>query len=307
MIESLHESDSVLNNRPEDTSTQYLATGFSVFIFATTPLNVAMVVIGLMYKKECPLDERLPRYLLFGGIAGLTIVLVRISLVIAVRNVDWTKRPKAPAGLNMARSTMYLFILFIFIWNLHGSFLLFSSHPELNDKTSSSYCEALVIKFSYIWFTIFDIATITSILIWLISLIMGCMDPDFLIIAGIPPPSFLLKKRHSDTELILQDTTTNFENDKFKKIYIMNQLDLHHNKPYDIEKGKLDKNKTFSTPGRGDTRDDSSKIIRKMPSFSESRRGSCVSTVIITPPQRLNEDETESKKIFTLTAVDDAA
>ncbi|CAB4054124.1 unnamed protein product [Lepeophtheirus salmonis] len=196
------------------------------------------------------------------------------SLVIAVRNVDWTKRPKAPAGLNMARSTMYLFILFIFIWNLHGSFLLFSSHPELNDKTSSSYCEALVIKFSYIWFTIFDIATITSILIWLISLIMGCMDPDFLIIAGIPPPSFLLKKT-----------------------------------PYPTisKRGNWIKTKLLVRQEEEILGMIVAKLYEKMPSFSESRRGSCVSTVIITPPQRLNEDETESKKIFTLTAVDDAA
>lgn len=58
------------------------ASTLTYALFLALPVNVAMVAIGFINKNACPLDARIPRYLVFGGLAGLVACLLRIIVVL---------------------------------------------------------------------------------------------------------------------------------------------------------------------------------------------------------------------------------
>ena len=53
------------------------AKAVSCVIYLTFPVHAAMMVVGFLHKDNCPADVRLPRFLFFGGLAGLMAVLLR--------------------------------------------------------------------------------------------------------------------------------------------------------------------------------------------------------------------------------------
>ena len=56
------------------------AKAVSYVIYLTFPVHAAMMVVGFLHKDHCPVDVRLPRFLFFGGLAGLMAVLLRLDL-----------------------------------------------------------------------------------------------------------------------------------------------------------------------------------------------------------------------------------
>ena len=53
------------------------ARAVSYVIYLTFPVHAAMMAVGFIHKERCPADVRLPRFLFFGGLAGLMAVLLR--------------------------------------------------------------------------------------------------------------------------------------------------------------------------------------------------------------------------------------
>ena len=53
------------------------ARAVSYVIYLTFPVHAAMMAVGFIHKDRCPADVRLPRFLFFGGLAGLMAVLLR--------------------------------------------------------------------------------------------------------------------------------------------------------------------------------------------------------------------------------------
>ena len=49
----------------------------SYVIYLTFPVHAAMMAVGFLHKDDCRVDVRLPRFLFFGGLAGLMAVLLR--------------------------------------------------------------------------------------------------------------------------------------------------------------------------------------------------------------------------------------
>ena len=50
------------------------------------------LILGFLHKDSCPVDVRLPRYLFFGGLAGLMAILLKIILVLSWRNITNGKK-----------------------------------------------------------------------------------------------------------------------------------------------------------------------------------------------------------------------
>ena len=54
---------------------------FTSSLVALLPIYISMMVIGFLYKDECPADVRIPHYLFFGGIAGLIGASMRLLMM----------------------------------------------------------------------------------------------------------------------------------------------------------------------------------------------------------------------------------
>ncbi len=54
--------------------------GITYLVYLTAPVNVAMLCVGFAHRNDCPADVRLPRYLFFGGLAGVMAALLRIIM-----------------------------------------------------------------------------------------------------------------------------------------------------------------------------------------------------------------------------------
>ncbi len=62
--------------------------GITYLLYLTAPINVVMVTVGFLYRGDCPGDVRLPRYLFFGGLAGLMATLLRIVMELKWRSMN---------------------------------------------------------------------------------------------------------------------------------------------------------------------------------------------------------------------------
>ena len=60
---------------------EVFARAISYLMYFTFPLHAAMIGVGFVHKDDCPVDVRVPRYLFFGGLAGLMAVLLRLVMV----------------------------------------------------------------------------------------------------------------------------------------------------------------------------------------------------------------------------------
>ncbi len=66
--------------------------GTTYLLYLTAPINVVMVAIGFLHRADCPIDIRLPRYLFFGGLAGLMATLLRVVMECKWRSVAKNQR-----------------------------------------------------------------------------------------------------------------------------------------------------------------------------------------------------------------------
>lgn len=52
-------------------------------MYFSFPLHVAMLVVGIIHRDACPINPRIPWYLIFGGLAGILSVALRIIMIMA--------------------------------------------------------------------------------------------------------------------------------------------------------------------------------------------------------------------------------
>ena len=64
-------------------------------MYLSFPLNIAMVIVGIVHRNDCPVNTRITWYLVFGGAAGIISVVLKVIMVIA-----WScKRRRSEKGL----------------------------------------------------------------------------------------------------------------------------------------------------------------------------------------------------------------
>ena len=73
----------------------------------------------------------------------------------------------------MVRTVMYIFLLFVIIWNINATFHIFSFDPNTTDVDSELYCHPIVYHFSYVLILVFDIIVGIAVGIWILAIIAG--------------------------------------------------------------------------------------------------------------------------------------
>ena len=79
----------------------------------------------------------------------------------------------------MVRCVMYLSVGTVFIWNARVTSNILALNPNANnmdlgsDASNNDHCDATVYNFSYILIIFFNVVSLSSIAIWLASIISG--------------------------------------------------------------------------------------------------------------------------------------
>jgi len=143
-------------------------------------------VVGSIHREECPVNKRIPWYLILGGLAGTLSVVLRIITDLAWNcslnssnkgvKVDPSSHPK----LSMVRAVEYLFRLFVIAWNLTATFHIYNVKPNCHDQSSQSYCHPAPYYLAFVLVILFDVLIAIVIFIWISSLVIGMLKPEMI-------------------------------------------------------------------------------------------------------------------------------
>jgi hypothetical protein len=152
-------------------------------MYLTLPLHVAMLTVGFIHRDECPVNRRIPWYLMFGGAAGIMTVVLRILMIVAwscIRgsNKNIKYHPAHHPALAMVRAVTYLFRLFVVAWNISATFHIYKVVPVFNDPTSPLYCQLDTYYLAYVLVILFDVFSAIVIIVWLSALVAGICLPE---------------------------------------------------------------------------------------------------------------------------------
>ena len=131
-------------------------------------LAAIQIVIGWHYKDSCPVNWRIPNYLLVAGAVGLGALLVSIVQLIIAQ--CWKgPAPDSVVGAMIVAAAcsacvFLVFILFmtlfLFGWFIPGCVWDFSAWNQVlyTNEEESNYCDPVLYRFSY-WLLFVSILT----------------------------------------------------------------------------------------------------------------------------------------------------
>merc|ERR1719361_1444187 len=100
-------------------------------MYLSFPLNIAMVIVGIVHRHDCPVNTRITWYLV------LKVIMVMAWSCMRKRSEKGLKYdPVAHPALAMVRAVNYLFRLFVIAWNLVATFHIYSVVPDFTDPNS---------------------------------------------------------------------------------------------------------------------------------------------------------------------------
>ncbi|KAK4881134.1 hypothetical protein RN001_004453 [Aquatica leii] len=108
---------------------------YSVSLAVLLCLNITMLVIGILQKDDCPIQNKIPLYLLVAGAVGLlSKILPFINRKFDFYYVD---------------VLVLLLYLFEFMWIVLGSIWVNSIYPPNFDPSAEEFCNKTVYLFSF--------------------------------------------------------------------------------------------------------------------------------------------------------------
>ncbi|KAF5304276.1 hypothetical protein FQA39_LY09803 [Lamprigera yunnana] len=102
-------------------------TKCSMFLVVVLSLNIAVLVVGVIKKDDCPIQDKIPLYLIVVGSMGLLSKF--LSLV--NRYLEWC----------LVYVLMFVLYLFEFIWVILGSVWIYSIYQPNFDPSAGEYCD----------------------------------------------------------------------------------------------------------------------------------------------------------------------
>ena len=81
--------------------------------------------------------------------------------------------PKSHPGLNMVRVVMYMFFVFMIMWNVNAALHVFSDVPNLIDDRSGDYCHPTVYYMSFVLVILFVSLAGAFLVLWTLAIIAG--------------------------------------------------------------------------------------------------------------------------------------
>ncbi|KAK4881131.1 hypothetical protein RN001_004450 [Aquatica leii] len=107
----------------------------SVSLVVFLCLNIAMLVVGILRKDDCPIQNKIPLYLLVAGAVGLMSKI----LPFINRKFDF-------CCVDVLVSLLYLFE---FVWIILGSVWIYSIYPPNFDPSAGEFCNKTVYLLSF--------------------------------------------------------------------------------------------------------------------------------------------------------------
>jgi len=155
-------------------------------LYLSFPLYVAMMVVGSIHREECPVNKRIPWYLILGGLAGILSVVLRIIMDFAwncsIKSSDKGVKvvPGSHPALSMVGAVHYLFRLFVIAWNLTATFHIYNVKPTFDDASSLSYCHPSPYYLAFVLVILFDVLIAIVLFIWISALLAGILKPEMI-------------------------------------------------------------------------------------------------------------------------------
>lgn len=118
----------------------------TIFMVILLAIPLTMIILGAIYKDQCPVQRLIPIYLIVSGSCYLVKNL--IDLCIRYKSSDEEEQH----GHTPMNSFSRLLGCFLFGFFIAGNVWIYSNYPPSSDETSSMYCHPVVYYFAF-WIT----------------------------------------------------------------------------------------------------------------------------------------------------------
>lgn len=139
-------------------------SGRAAFALAQLVFSIVILVMGVIYLDECPVEKNIPIFLVVAGVVGILVVLLSFLQ-------SWCFDEDRQTDLNCWRIIILVVMLFWSAWFIAGSFWVYSNYqPRYRHgaaEADSRYCSKVLYLFSfwainltYMFFAVFLIAAV---------------------------------------------------------------------------------------------------------------------------------------------------
>lgn len=151
------------------------AFAVSMYLLIVLALPTTKLVLGVVYRDECPLNRNIPLYMIVSGSAGIAIVLFLLLSSSCTYCRSSIKARKITHGLmigtiGFARGMQVLLAIFLFVWFFFGNAWVFGVRDRLQTTRtmSGNYCHPVL------YWTAFYILIFTYVATVAICLVKFC-------------------------------------------------------------------------------------------------------------------------------------
>lgn len=137
--------------------------GCTILIGLVMAIPIAMIVIGAKYKNQCPVEDKIPIYLIVAGAVGVFRNI--ISLGQRAKQSDNQDEEEQ----KRKRPVESILDCFLFVWFICGNVWIYQNYHHSNDIGDSTYCNNTLYQFAF-WIT-----TSTYILVGVLCCCVCCV------------------------------------------------------------------------------------------------------------------------------------
>lgn len=131
---------------------------------------VLQLIIGYQYVGQCPVNEKIPRYLIVIGILGIILSVLRCSRnIIGTKVVSKAVQPVPQMMFYILTCSIVVLLIFLLAWLVGGYYWVFRSWDlvQYDFANQGDYCHPFLYRFAY-W-------------IWLLTVLvntLACFQPS---------------------------------------------------------------------------------------------------------------------------------
>ncbi|XP_044757520.1 transmembrane protein 272-like [Coccinella septempunctata] len=130
----------------------------SVSLLVPIIFHIAMIVIGAMNMKKCPVEKNIPIYLLSAGILGIATKILGIGRNFIIKYISFD-------------TIMSIIYTLEFVYFLLGSYWVYKEYkPSFDPMAGNAYCDKTAFMFAFIYITM-----IYVLMIFFLVLVCCCV------------------------------------------------------------------------------------------------------------------------------------
>lgn len=147
----------------------YYFSALWVILIPVTVLEISMIVLGTVYKENCPYERMIPVYLIVKGSLVVANIFFHFLYQFVINEPE--------NSLTRTRRGMtFLVNCFLAVWTTVGNaWVLRFQRPVLDDVTNPLYCHVNLYRFAFVVTVIEDVVILLGILGLVASLMYSFM------------------------------------------------------------------------------------------------------------------------------------